>query len=321
MAPPTSGPREIRPGILHANLIAGELVVDAGAAATKPSAAAIRVCVDEAAVVAATLTRSSAVPGYDEAVLAAVAAWRFTPFLRDGVPEAVCTDVQFFTAGWGPRGPRDKRPALPPAERALPPSRIVEGGLPAEALGQPATPAVAAVLRCRRRGTDDAMAVTLVQSSGDLAADDALLTAPLFRLVEEAPDTTPRCTVAATIVRPSAPRPPPQPVPARDPAKPPIAVEQRRIVGDPRIVPSARVKLAIDRLGLTRVMVPVKVCLDVDGAVAAVTIVTTSGFPAYDLDLINAVATWRYEPMTVDGQAVKVCSIVQFAYNQVPAPP
>lgn len=41
-----------------------------------------------------------------------------------------------------------------------------------------------------------------------------------------------------------------------------------------------------------------------------------TGLIAYEADLLNAVASFRYKPMTIDGRPIRICSAVQFLYRQ-----
>ena len=95
-----------------------------------------------------------------------------------------------------------------------------------------------------------------------------------------------------------------------------MALESLRVAGDKNILPSDFVKVEISRSGRQQLMVPVMMCLDRDGRVIQVKVLKSSGFLAYDADLINAIAMWRYRPFLIDGRASPVCSVVQFIYRQ-----
>ena len=60
--------------------------------------------------------------------------------------------------------------------------------------------------------------------------------------------------------------------------------------------------------------VPVRVCVGVDGLVDTAMMVPT-GFAGFDLDLLNAVGTWRHTPFTIDGVPAPVCSLVVFKFE------
>lgn len=310
--PEVGGPRTIGPGLLRANLVEGRLLLERAQGPT-PLLAAFRVCVDDAGAVRATVTRASGDAAFDDEAQQAVATWRFRPFVRDGLPEAVCSDVQFALPPAG--GPAPPTPALPAAQRELPPSVVVTGALPPGAAVIAPAPGLAAVRRCRTSGSDDAPTVTLLQSSGDPAVDRALIEEPQTRLVEEAVELAARCWLETAITLPPDEEPALVPV---EPGQPHRALEQKRISGAAQIMPSPAMRIAISRAGFKRVMVPVKVCIDRAGRVYGVTLIGNgSGFLAYDLDLANGVAAWRYRPFMIDGTPQRVCSIVQFVYNQI----
>ena len=72
----------------------------------------------------------------------------------------------------------------------------------------------------------------------------------------------------------------------------------------------------ITRAGKTRLLVPVKLCLDPSGAVVTATVLKSSGFPAYDRAIVTGVRTWRYRPFQINGAPARVCSLVTFLYTQ-----
>ena len=97
---------------------------------------------------------------------------------------------------------------------------------------------------------------------------------------------------------------------------PPTAFEQQRIAGDKLIFPDDATKVAIHRAGVTRLIVPLKVCVTRTGDVDVAAVLKPSGFPAYDAHLVDEVRRWRYKPFVIDGRPTPVCSIVQFVYSQ-----
>ncbi len=97
----------------------------------------------------------------------------------------------------------------------------------------------------------------------------------------------------------------------------PTALEAQRVSGDKNIVPDDATKMEIERSGRSRVVVPVKICLDDRGRVKSTTILKSSGFDAYDARLTSEIEdTWRYRPFLVNGIATPVCSAVTFIYVQ-----
>ncbi len=119
--------------------------------------------------------------------------------------------------------------------------------------------------------------------------------------------------IAAAAHAQPAPPPPPPPPPQ---VVPPTALESQRVAGDKNIFPDEATQAEITRAGKTRLLVPVKLCLDPTGAVVAATVLTSSGFPAYDRAIVTGVRTWRYRPFQINGAPARVCSIVNFLYTQ-----
>ena len=97
---------------------------------------------------------------------------------------------------------------------------------------------------------------------------------------------------------------------------PPHLFEAHRRTGDPNVFPDDATKAAIAAAGVTRVLVPVKVCVDRDGVVSTAKVLKASGFPAYDDLVVRHIAGWTYEPFTIDGAPVAVCSVMQLVYSQ-----
>jgi TonB family protein len=103
--PPRAGvPPKVAPSALEPLRIAGarDVAPDAAALAAARAAGKARlvtsavVCVDRSGSVDSTrIVKWSDVDVYDRAVLQAVSAWRFRPFLISGRPSAVCTAVTF----------------------------------------------------------------------------------------------------------------------------------------------------------------------------------------------------------------------------------
>jgi TonB family protein len=115
--------------------------------------------------------------------------------------------------------------------------------------------------------------------------------------------------------------PDPEPDAEPDDAAPPAtvrpdALEAQRISGDKEIVPDDATKRAIAASGKARVIVPVKLCVSAAGEVRTVTILKSSGFPAYDATIERAMAAWRYRPFTVDGKSTVVCTAITLIYVQ-----
>jgi periplasmic protein TonB len=113
------------------------------------------------------------------------------------------------------------------------------------------------------------------------------------------------------------PPPPPPPPPAAPATAPPAAVEQLRIAGEHLIHPDDVTKTEIQRSGKDRVIGSYKLCLTVDGNIASVVQLKSTGFQAYDAKIMSTIrGEWRYRPFTVNGKAAPVCTAVTFIYKQ-----
>lgn len=93
------------------------------------------------------------------------------------------------------------------------------------------------------------------------------------------------------------------------------AIEQQRVSGDPAIHPDESTRLAIHRDGKNEVIATFKMCLSAEGTVTQVTAIRRSGYESYDRKIESTIRTWRYNPLTVDGTPVPVCSALTFVYR------
>jgi len=113
------------------------------------------------------------------------------------------------------------------------------------------------------------------------------------------------------------PPPPPPPPPAPPQNVPPTLLEGSRVAGDKMIVPDDVTKTEIQRSGKDRIIGSFKLCLTVTGAISSITMLKSTGFPAYDNKIQRKMRSeWRYKPYMVNGKAVPVCTAVTFIYSQ-----
>jgi len=113
------------------------------------------------------------------------------------------------------------------------------------------------------------------------------------------------------------PPPPPPPPPAPPQNVPPTLLEGSRIAGEKMISPDDVTKTEISRSGKDRLIGSFKLCLTNTGAIASVTQLKSTGFPAYDNKILTKMRNeWRYKPYMVNGKAVPVCTAVTFIYSQ-----
>jgi TonB family protein len=103
--------------------------------------------------------------------------------------------------------------------------------------------------------------------------------------------------------------------------KPPTAViapavmKALRISGDTQIHPSSSTQNRMSRDGATEVIGSVQLCIATDGSISSASTAKPTKYDEYDQALLSAVRSWRYKPYTVNGVAVKACSLVTFDYT------
>ena len=95
-----------------------------------------------------------------------------------------------------------------------------------------------------------------------------------------------------------------------------VAVEARRITGTNAILPPLSVRLEMQRQEHPPIGAHVKLCLSSSGLVENLRFSGASGFPSYDLELLETIRTWRYRPFMIDGKASPVCTRLTFTYSQ-----
>jgi hypothetical protein len=125
--------------------------------------------------------------------------------------------------------------------------------------------------------------------------------------------------VAAPVAPTTAAVPPPvaAPTPANPTVVAPAALDANRIAGDKSIVPDETTMDAISRAGSDKLISSYKVCVNAEGAIATVSQLKSSGFPAYDEKIQNTIRReWRYRPYLVNGKPTPVCTAFRFIYSQ-----
>jgi hypothetical protein len=88
-----------------------------------------------------------------------------------------------------------------------------------------------------------------------------------------------------------------------------------RLSGPTQIQPSDKTKIEVSRAGVSKLSASFKLCLDTLGNVSSVQLMKPTGYPDYDLLLIQAIHTWRYRPYTVANHPIPVCGMVTFIYS------
>ena len=181
----------------------------------------------------------------------------------------------------------------------------IEGTAPAAATPTPARPVAVA----RRK-------------IGKIAAEEAPPPAPAA--VTEVAATTPAIPEPAPAPPIEVPKPPPAPV---APAPAPVASRPE----PPRAIAPAALKGLL--ASSTRIDVPevvqtqmrhdekkkanavIKVCINTSGEVTQTSVMKSSGYSAYDDNLVAGTRAWRYRPYVAEGKPVPACSAVVFAFT------
>lgn len=310
--PDPSAVADIHPGVLRGLLIAGELHVrpdDATLTAMSNDGerevrAKVAVCLDPDGRATAAVLTPSGRARFDEAVLTAVAAWRFRPYRREGRALAVCSAANF-------RHRREQPPidALPAGMIELPPGVIDVAGFALDEVNVPPTPGVALVRVCRRPGRRAAPHLTFMQSSGDGTTDRAALEQREAVPANERPGSL-ICRIRSRIV------PTPAHVAAAAPGSPDVGSTLPPFRAASGSFQAAdKVLEALRRNGVRRLRIAFEVCIDRTGRVDHVLLRGSSGFTALDADITNTVASWRYRPMLRDGVPVRACTISEMSHG------
>jgi TonB family protein len=115
------------------------------------------------------------------------------------------------------------------------------------------------------------------------------------------------------------PPPPPELPPPPPPPKPslvrPEILRGLRVGGETAIHPPRDVYEQMYRAGDHQVRASITLCLNERGTVAQVTLTRSTGYRAYDEQLVGAARRWIYNPYTVNGRPVPACGVVTFQYE------
>ena len=95
----------------------------------------------------------------------------------------------------------------------------------------------------------------------------------------------------------------------------PRDLDALRIKGEKNVMPDPFVGRSMEKLGETRVVAAIKLCVDATGKVARVVLLKSSGYPAYDQKIVTETKAWEYKPYVVDGKPVPVCTALTFVYS------
>ena len=97
----------------------------------------------------------------------------------------------------------------------------------------------------------------------------------------------------------------------------PTVLDANRTGGDKDIAPDENTQTEIGRAGITMISGSFKICLTAEGAINTVSLLKSTGFPAYDAKIQDTIRrSWRYRPFMVNGKPAQVCTAVRFVYQQ-----
>lgn len=145
-------------------------------------------------------------------------------------------------------------------------------------------------------------------------AEDANLTDCRF---EVGPPAIEHWPVVARAVPDPVPAPPvPRQTTATPINVPPTALENNRVGGGSKtILPDDDTQTEIRSSGRDKVIGSYKLCVGVDGEVATVSQLKSTGFAGYDGKIIGEIKAWRYLPYIYNGDPTPVCTAVTVIYT------
>jgi hypothetical protein len=96
----------------------------------------------------------------------------------------------------------------------------------------------------------------------------------------------------------------------------PRLLEGHRTTGSVAIYPGDNVKAFLKQQQIGRVVAMFELCIDETGTPRKIEILKSSCMKEYDDLITTTMSAWRYSPYQVDGEAVPICTAVNFIYNQ-----
>jgi hypothetical protein len=121
--------------------------------------------------------------------------------------------------------------------------------------------------------------------------------------------------LGAAACRHAPPTATPASTPAPDPSRPPnvapVELESLRVSGSSAVRPNEMAHAAMIGDGRTKVVGTFKVCIDTAG-VPTGSVLRSTDYEAFDQQILDEIATWRYRPFLSNGAPAPVCSAVTF---------
>jgi len=200
------------------------------------------------------------------------------------------------------------------------PQRVTPSRRTAVSRGEQPTRAVKAAREIPAEPTSALPPASATMSGAAVAA----VTASDRALAQELPVTAP-----APEPKPqSAASPPSRAAPAGEsPTAGPDAATARRVVtaavfaanrtaGENEIMPDEATRTEMRHNGSVAAVGAYKICVGGDGKIDSVTVLKSTGYPAYDARIQSTIfTTWRYRPIIVDGRPGPVCSGAKISWS------
>lgn len=170
----------------------------------------------------------------------------------------------------------------------------------------------------------EAIDATCVAETGQEPEVEPPIVAP--RPAIDAPVVNVAPVVAASPLPPDAPLPPrplpPPPLPAPRPpvstvprTVPPMELEKLRLAGQKRPPLPAGANMIAHRDHVAQILIGVALCLSAAGVPTRVDLIKPSDYSDANERVLADVKAWRFQPFTIDGIAVPVCTTLLFIYK------
>ena len=93
-------------------------------------------------------------------------------------------------------------------------------------------------------------------------------------------------------------------------------LEANRTAGENDIAPDDTSRAEMRSAGRNAAVGAYKICVNADGKIETVSVLRTTGYPAYDAKIASTIfASWRYRPIVVDGKPGPVCSGAKISWS------
>jgi len=122
---------------------------------------------------------------------------------------------------------------------------------------------------------------------------------------------TPPCGATPAVVKPRVEHQ----VPVAATIVAPSVAAGLRIAGNEKIYPPDSVRVAMMHAGEDKLQGTVKLCVSATGAIDSVKLLKSTGYGAYDAELMREMQAWSYRPYRVSGKALPMCTVEVVIYR------